>query len=132
MTKEETNNMSTKDVQQDSTTSTSKMFVPYSVNEDVVNQSKEQIFRAEIIELLSQNPNKWFCVDESFFSKEDRAQILSKRSVYYTAAKQIQRKFGNIEYRVKGGMTDVAHQMANGFDYQSQRHAVRLYARWTA
>jgi len=124
--------MSTQEVQYESTTSTSKVFVPYSVDGDTVNTSRALIFRAEIIELLSENHNKWFCVDEAFFTKEERNEILSKRSTYYTAGKNIQKKFKNIEFRVKGGMENVSQKMTNGFDFQSDMHAVRLYATWTS
>ena len=132
MTKEETNNMSTEQVQQESTSSTSGLFKPYSVNEEVVNTSRARIFRPEIIDVLSQNHNEWFCVDEAFFAKEERSEILSKRSIYYTAGNQAKRKYSNIEYRVKGGMESMTKKMSNGFDFQSDMHAVRLYARWAS
>ena len=124
--------MSTEQVQQESTSSTGGVFMPYSVNEEVVNTSRARIFRPEIIDVLSQNHNEWFCVDETFFAKEERNAILSKRSIYYTAGNAIKRKYSNIEYRVKGGMESMTKKMSNGFDFQSDMHAVRMYARWTS
>ena len=132
MTKEEINNMSTEQVQQDSTSSTGGTFKPYSVKEDVVNTSRAQVFRPEIINVLSTNHNEWFCVDESFFTKEEKNAILSKRSTYYTAGNHVRRKYSNIEFRVKGGMESTTKKMTNGFDFQSDMHVVRLYAMWTS
>lgn len=123
--------MSTDQVQEQYNTNTGKVFVPYSVDDTVVDASRGKIFTQEMISLLTSNPNKWYVVDESYFNKDERAQILSKRSVYYTAGNTVQRKFGNIDYRVKGGVESVKETMIDGFDYSREAHAVRLYARWT-
>jgi hypothetical protein len=124
--------MSTEEVQEQYSISRGKVFVPYSVDDTVVEASRGKIFTTEMISLLTSNPNKWYVVDEAYFDKDERAEILSKRSVYYTAGKTVQRKFDNIEYKVKGGAESVKETMSNGFDYSREAHAVRLYARWTA
>ena len=125
------NNMSTDKVQHMNSTSTKDTFVPYSVDDAVVETNRGKIFTKDVLELLTSNPNRWYAVSESFIPKEQREVILSKRSVYYTAGKNVQRKFGNIDYKVKGGVENVQNQMSNGFDYTKELHAVRLYARWT-
>lgn len=124
--------MSTEKVQEQYNNNTTGVFVPYSVDEDTVETNRHKIFTQETINLLSSNPDKWFVVDEAFFSADDKAQILSKRSVYYTAGKSVIKKYTNLEYRVRGGVENVKETMANGFDYQRKLHAVRLYARWTS
>tara|TARA_R100001510_G_C7654238_1_gene212850 strand:+ start:1653 stop:2051 length:399 start_codon:yes stop_codon:yes gene_type:complete len=125
------NNMSTEQVQHMSNTNTKEAFMPYSVDDSVVDSNRGKIFTKDVLELLTSNPNRWYVVSESFIPKEDRDVILSKRSVYYTAGKNIQRKFGNVDYKVKGGVENVQNQMSNGFDYTKEVHAVRLYARWS-
>jgi hypothetical protein len=124
--------MSTDQVQEQYNNNTGKVFVPYSVDDTVVEASRGKIFTQEMITLLTSNPNKWYVVDEAYFTREERAEILSKRSVYYTAGKTVQKKFGNIDYKVKGGVENIKETMSNGFDYSREAHAVRLYARWTA
>ena len=99
-------------------------FRPYQVDINTLPTSKKgresKVYTPEVLELLRNNLDKWFVIQEVRFDAEDRKSIATKRSSFYQSSKLHVLKFPNLEYLVRGETRD------------DNSHVLRLIARFVS
>ena len=77
-------------------------FRPYQVDIDNLptsNKGREsKVYTPEVLELLRNNLDKWFVIQEVQFDAKDRKSIATKRSVFYQSSKLHVLKFPNFSW----------------------------------